>query len=59
MKKEKRPYVIGYVPDIDVFFITKKETTYPILMKIHGNENLAFTFLCVNVEDFIKVRNEY
>lgn len=59
MKKEKRPYVIGYAPNMDVFFITKKKTTYPVLKKIHGTKNLVFSFLCVHVEDFIKARNEY
>ena len=59
MKNDKKPYVIGYAPDMDVFFITKRNTTYPVLRKIHGTENLVFSFLCVHVEDFIKVRNEY
>lgn len=28
MNKEKRPYIIGYTPDMDIFFITKRNTIY-------------------------------
>lgn len=59
MEKDKKPYVIGYAPDMDVFFITKNETSYPVLKRIHATKNFVFAYLCSHVENFIEYRNKY
>ena len=59
MINNDKPFVIGYNPEIDKFFITNQNTLLPVLRKKIKSEEAAHKYIYENVELLKLKRNKY